>query len=315
MKRQRKNQKESGQLSEKALARRQRRETRRKQSAGQWAVDLLFFFVGSALYALSVNFFTAPNDIAPGGATGLATLANYLFGLPIGVGILLVNLPLFALAIWLLGGSFTVKTIIATVMMSVLVDLTSFIPHYSGDKILCALFGGILSGAGMALVFLRGGTTGGTDILSRLLRLKWRSIPMGRMILLVDLVVILLAGLVYRQIESALYAIIVIFCSTKVIDSALYGLDNGKSFLIVSDKNREIAEQIVEKMHRGVTILQGKGYYSDTEKQVLLCTVRRNEAAELSDIVKAADSSAFMIVSDAGEIRGEGFRSWDSPTM
>ncbi len=284
---------------------------KKRRSIQEWIKDILVYAVGALVYALAVNLFTAPNDIAPGGATGIATVINYLTDIPIGTLILLINLPLFILSVIFIGGSFTVRTIIATTMMSFAVDALSFIKGYEGDKLLCSIFGGILTGIGMTIIFLRGGTTGGTDILGRLLRMKWRHVSVGNMILIVDIVIIFLAGIVYRSIENALYAVIVIFASTKVIDGAIYGLDTGKSFFIVSDKSREIAERIAKEMGRGVTVFIGRGFYSGEEKEIINCCVRRNEAAMLRDIVKSTDPLAFVTVSNVGEILGEGFRALD----
>lgn len=275
----------------------------------KWIEDIIFYTIGALLYAVAVNLFTAPNDIAAGGATGIATVINYLTDIPIGTLILLINLPLFILSIIFIGGSFTVRTVIATTLMSLAVDALSFIKGYAGDKFLCSAFGGILTGIGMAMVFLRGGTTGGTDILGRLLRMKWRHISVGTMILIIDIIVIALAGVVYRSVENVLYAVIVIYVSTKVIDGAVYGLDTGKSFFIVSDKSREIALRITKEMGRGVTIFIGRGFYSGDEKEIINCCVRRNEAAILRDIVKSTDALAFVTVSNIGEILGEGFKS------
>ena len=258
--------------------------------------DALFFLLGSLLYAVSVNVFSAPNNIAPGGFTGIATMLNYLFGLPIGITILVMNVPFFILGAVQLGKKFLAKVIAATILSSVVIDLTApFMPAYRGDMMLCCIFGGILSGAGLALIFLRGGATGGTDLIA-------------------DIVVVLTTIPVYRTIESPLYAFIFIFVTTKVIDMVMYGNDSGtgKMMFIISQKNQEIKKHILEDMDRGVTELKSRGGYSGIEGEVLLCAVRRGEMHRTLDIVKKADDRAFVIVGDAHEITGEGFKEGET---
>ncbi len=270
------------------------------------------FVAGAVLYAVSVNCFTAPNDIAPGGVTGLATAVNSLTGLPIGSLSMLINIPLLISAAVFIGGSFTAKTAAATVIISLFIDLLDFLPAYGGEKLLSCIFGGVLSGAAMGIVFLRGGTSGGTDIVARLLRLKWKNVSAGRMILLADAVVILFAGTVYRSVESALYAVVVIFVSSTVIDKIVYGGDGGKCFIIMSEKSGDIAHDISVRLRRGVTFLNGSGFYSGKESRVILCSVRRNEAAELRSIIRKADPDAFAVACSAAEILGQGFKAWEN---
>lgn len=269
------------------------------------------FLAGAVLYACSVNCFTAPNDIAPGGVTGLATAIHSLTGFPIGTVSLIINIPLLILAILFIGGMFTAKTVTVTVLVSFAIDALNFLPVYRGEKLLCCILGGLLSGAAIGIVFLRGGTTGGTDIVARLLRRKWKNVSAGRMILLADSVVIAFAGVVYRSIESAIYAVVVIFVSTVVIDRIVYGGDGGKCFLIMSEKNGDIAKHISGELRRGVTFLDGSGFYSRRPAQVILCSVRRNEAAALRNIIRRVDPDAFAVACDAADILGQGFRPWD----
>ncbi|WP_101697876.1 YitT family protein [Clostridium minihomine] len=275
------------------------------------AIDMIYFVLGSVLFALSINCFTAPNRIAPGGITGLATVLNYLLGTPIGTMLFLINIPVFLWAIWELGYKMVAKTIVATFVCSVTIDLLSpMLPVYSGDHMLAALFGGVLEGVGLSLILLRGATTGGTDMIARLLERRLRHLSIGQLMMAVDALVILFAGCVYRSLESALYAFIVIFVSTRLIDSILYGADvgTGKMLLIISEKNPEIATEIMSRLDRGVTALKSRGGYSNREGEALLCAVRRDEVSKVTDIVWMIDRSAFMIISDAGEITGEGFR-------
>jgi uncharacterized membrane-anchored protein YitT (DUF2179 family) len=271
-------------------------------------IDALFFIAGTAVYSVSVSVFTAPNRIAPGGLTGVATILYYLIGTPIGIMIFVLNIPLFILGLRFIGGRFIVKTMICTALMSVFSDLTGCLPHFSGDRLLAALYGGVLSGAGLALVFMRGSTTGGTDIASRLIRLKYDQVPMGRLMMLLNFIIVVIAAVVFRSLENALYSIIVIFTSSRVIDSVLYGSDTGRMVMIVSSKEEEVAKAIQQDVHRGVTLLKGTGFYTGKAHNVLLCAVRRPEAARVRTVVRRTDPSAFMIVCTAQEVIGEGFK-------
>lgn len=271
--------------------------------------DAVVLLLGSLLYAASVNIFTAPNDIAPGGLTGIGTILNYLFGLPIGTVMLLLNLPLFYAGGKVLGWKFLGKTVIATLMVSAAIDLSApWAPAYTGNPLLAAIYGGVLSGAGLALIFLRGGTTGGTDVAARIIRHYRPHLSMGRVILVLDLFIIILAGFVYRNVDSALYALIAIFASTMLIDNILYGAQMGKVIYIVSDHSHQLAQAITTNCQRGVTLLDAQGAYSGKNKSMLFCVVRRQEVARLRRVVYEADPHAFMVIAEAGEIIGEGFQ-------
>ncbi len=281
-----------------------------KNKAARLALDGGFYLLGSICYALSVNVFSAPNQIAPGGVTGVATLLNYAFHLPIGAMILVINLPLLIAAWRKCGVGFTVRTLIVTVLSSVVIDVTArFLPPFRGEMILVALFGGVLSGAGLGLIYMRGATTGGSEIVARLLERRLRHVPIGRLILLVDAVVVAVSALVYRQIESALYALILIFVSSLVMDAIVYGGEKGKMLLIMSRREELIARRILQQMGRGVTLLNATGAYTGTDKRVLLCAVRRSEVYQLRTIVQDTDPDAFLIVVSTEEVLGEGFKS------
>lgn len=274
-------------------------------------VDALFYVAGSIIFAISVNMFTAPNNIAPGGMTGIATMLNFLTGAPIGIAIIVLNLPLFIWGAVEAGWKFLGKTLAGTIISSLLIDFTApFTPAYQGDMLLTTVFGGVLSGLGLALIFVRGATTGGTDLAATLIKRKFRHISLGKMLLAIDLIVVVMSAVVYRNLESPLYAIIVIFITTKVIDAILYGTDRGtgKMMFIISPKNGEIAQRILEEMDRGVTYLKSKGGYSGRDGEVLLCAVRRQEVHKTFDIVHQEDPDAFIIVGEAGDINGEGFK-------
>ncbi len=273
--------------------------------------DVAYFAAGSIIYAISVNVFTAPNNIAPGGVTGISTMINYLVGWPIGLLGLLLNIPIFIWAVLEIGYKLVAKTMFATVIVSVVIDSTSgILPSYRGDPMLASVFGGILGGIGLALVFMRGGTTGGSDLVARLLGRRIRHLSMGKLMLGIDLVIVIVSAFVFQSMESALYATITIYVTSKLIDAILYGTDigTGKLMFIMSAKNDVIARDILTNMERGVTVLKSRGAYSGRDGEVLLCAVRRYEVIKVKDIVRYHDKDAFVIVGDAGEISGEGFR-------
>ncbi|MDP4119761.1 MAG: YitT family protein [Bacillota bacterium] len=275
------------------------------------AVDGLFFIFGGTLYATAIDIFTAPNKIAPGGITGISTMLNYLLHTPIGVMIFVLNIPLFIWGAIEIGISFFTKTIIATLFISVMIDTMSpFLPQYHGETILAAIFGGVLSGTGMSLIFMRGGTSGGTDIVAKLINKRRPFLRMGRMMLVVDMFIIMAAAVVYRNLESPMYAIIDIFVSTNIIDAIIYGTDSGtgKMMFIISEKHAEISQGIMTQINRGVTRLNSAGGYSGKPGEVILCALRRNEVYKTYNIIKKIDPRAFIIVGEAGEINGEGFK-------
>lgn len=275
-------------------------------------LDYLIIFLGAVVYALSVNIFTAPNNIAPGGLTGVGTMLNYLFGLPIGVVVFVLNIPLFIWGVVENGKKFLLKTVIATLLCSVMIDIIPLILpfHYAGDKILASLFGGVISGAGLSLIFFRGGTTGGTDIIARNVHKRMPYVSVGTVILIADIFIIVAASIVYSSIESGLYAVIAIFVQTKVIDTLIYGFagDNGKLMFIVTEKPDEISNYIIQGIGRGVTVLSGKGGYSKDEKDIVLCAVRPSQVHKVKSLANEIDENSFIIVTTANAISGKGFR-------
>ncbi|MVB12976.1 putative 5xTM membrane BCR, YitT family [Caprobacter fermentans] len=282
-----------------------------KNGAKELLLDFLYYAAASILCAVSVRMFTAPNHIAPGGVTGLSTVINYLSGLPIGMMSLLLNIPIFIWAVLQIGYKLVGKTMIATVFVASAIDILSvLIPPYSGNPMLAAIFGGLLDGTGLSLVFMRGATTGGTDLIARLLNRRVRFVSMGKLMLCVDFVIVVISAIAYRSIESALYALIAIFVSSRMIDTILYGTDvgTGKVIFIISEKSERIAQEILTDVERGVTYLDSKGAYTGRKGEVLLCAARRYEVVKIKDIVRTIDRNAFLIVGDAGEITGEGFR-------
>lgn len=285
----------------------------KKEKAKEIIFDILICSAGAFIYALGVNFFIAPNEISSGGATGLALLANHLWNVPTGSAMFVINIPLFIISFIVFGSKFIVKTLFSTFMTSLFIDLgTLFMPEYEGDKLLASIFGGAIMGIGLGIIFTRGSTSGGTDILGRLMKKALPHISMGRLVMISDLFVVLLAGVVYKNIESILYATIVFIVSSKSIDLVLYGSDSGKMMMIISDNAEEIAKAITSETPRGVSILPCQGAYTGKAKYMLLSVVRPHEVAKMRKIVKRFDEKPFIIISDATEILGLGFKPTDN---
>lgn len=287
--------------------------TNKKTKAKDIFLDLVICTLGAFIYAIGVNCFITPAEISSGGATGLAILANYLWDFPVGAAMFVINVPLFIISFIVFGWRFITKTLFSTFMTSLLIDVGAmFLPQYKGDTLLAALFGGAIMGVGLGVVFTRGSTSGGTDILGRLLKLKLPHYSMGRLVMICDLFVVLLAGVVYKNIESILYATIVFLVSSKSIDFVLYGTDKGKMMMIITDKAEEISKAMTTETPRGVSILPVQGAYTKTDKKMLLTVVRSNEVQKMRKIIKRFDNQPFIIISDATEILGLGFKSTDN---
>lgn len=273
-------------------------------------VDLLFYIAGGIIYSVAVLLFLTENEISPGGLTGIATILNYLFSLPIGTVVFILNIPLLAAGFIKFGGVFIVKTAVATAVMSLTLDISGlFMPKMKIDPILAALFGGLLMGLGISLFMLRGATTGGTDIIAKLINRKFPHLTVGRLMLAADAAVVGLSALVYKNMESALYAVIAIYASSRVMDLILYGADRGKIIYVITDNAKELSDSIMSLINRGVTLLDVTGAYTGTKRQMLMCTVRRHEVAAVCRLATSCDKNAFIIVGEAGEVLGEGFKT------
>ena len=273
-------------------------------------LDIFYDIAGSLLMAIGIFCFMETADIAPGGVSGVAIMLKYLFGVPVGFMSLCINVPLLILAWKYKGRAFTVKTLKTLLFNTVLLDLvvTPYFPQYTGDRMLGSIFGGLFMGAGLALIFMRGSTTGGTDILSYLLELKFPHIPIGTMLMFIDFVILSASVMVFGNIETGLFGMVALFCQTKVIDGVIYGMDKGKAVMIMSPRNQAIANRVLEEIDRGATFLNGRGVYSGKDMEVLYVVVRAPEFHRLKEIVREEDPRAFMTVADASQILGEGFR-------
>lgn len=279
-----------------------------KKSALQLIKNNIMWVIGCSLYSIGVCCFAVPNSIAQSGFTGIAVIINHLFSLPVGIVNLALNIPMLILMWIFLGRQLVARTLWVTVILSTALDVFGAImPTYTGDKLLASLFCGILEGAGLGLITITGATSGGTDIVARLIHKKWKFITIGKVVLVADALVIISNMIVFRSIESGLYAIITIFASTRLIDSMVYGTGNGKMLMIITEKPEEISKAIITSSHRGVSIVPVVGAYTGENKNMLICVARRHEIPGIIRTAKAIDHKTFIIVSEANEILGEGF--------
>ncbi|WRS27344.1 YitT family protein [Oscillospiraceae bacterium MB08-C2-2] len=280
-----------------------------KRTPKEIFLDIFCDVVGGGLYAVALQTFSVPNSIAPGGVSGIAVLINHLVGFSVAGASLAINIPLLALAFAFLGHGFTLKTLQSVLIMTVELELAAvYLPIYQEDHMLAALCCGVLGGIGLALVFMRGSTTGGTDIVIRLIQRRLPYMQVGRLMLIIDICVLLASAVVFRSLSSALYGMVAIFTTTRILDSMLYGLDSGKMLMIISDATEDIVQKISEQLGRGSTLVRGRGAYTRQEKDIIYCAVRQSQLYELKQIVYSSDRRAFIIATDAVEILGEGFR-------
>lgn len=289
--------------------------TDKKRKALDLLIDNLFWLAGCIAYSAGVTIFAVPNNIAQSGMTGIAIVINYLIHTPIGVTNFVLNIPLFILAWIFIGKRFTLKTLWVTTMLSLIMDAMTFmitsgiLPEYKGDRLLACIFCGALCGLGLSLTFLRNATTGGTDIVMRLLKKVWPHYSMGKLIMVLDAAIVLVAAIVFKSAESALYAAILIFISSKVVDYVMYGAGNGKMLLIFTNKADDVSKAITSHMTRGVSIVPVKGGYTGEHKNMLICVLRSNEVSKVRKLIKQVDENTFMVITEAREILGEGFKA------
>lgn len=268
--------------------------------------------IGCLIYGLAFNWCYAPNDIAYGGFTGVAQMLHAVIPvLPVGATVFCMNVPLFFLGWKLLGGQMLISSLYAMTLCSITVDLfASLFTFQPMDPLLACLYGGLLLGIGLGLVIGQSATTGGTDLLARLLKFPLPWLPMGKLLLALDLMVICATAIVFGNLNTALYGLVALFLSTKVLDTVLYGMDTSKVAYIISDHSQQVIQAIAKDLDRGVTILHGTGAYSGQPKNVLMCAFKQRQIVTLKQAVKEVDPNAFLIVCDAHDVLGEGFRTY-----
>lgn len=270
--------------------------------------DYLIITAGAIIFAIGLSLFAEPFHIAPGGISGIAIIINYLIDLPVGMLIIILNIPLFIVGFLKLGRSFVISSLYAMLLSSVLIDLFARVPTFVEEPLLAALYGGLFIGAGMGLIFLHGSSTGGSDIILRLLRMKFRTIKLGQLSFLLDLFVIAAAALVFGDLNRSLYAIITVYVHGIVIDAIIYGLEFSKVAYIISQKNEEISRQLLDELERGVTLLHGEGGYTNQPTKIIMCALKQQQIVKFYSIVHETDPDAFVIVTNAHEVVGYGFK-------
>lgn len=269
---------------------------------------ILATIVGSALFALGFSLFLQPNDINTGGISGLAQVAVHVTGIgSVGLFSVLLNLPLFLVGGLRIGKRFFAGSLLGMMLSGLLIDVFSALSTAPQETLISAIYGGVFCGLGLGVVFAGGTSTGGSDILVRLLKLRYRNVPIGTISMCFDALVVILTGVVYHDLSRTLYSGITVFITGKVMDVVVYRFDYSKVALIVSDRAEEIAADICTKLDRGATFLNGQGSYSRQDKKVVLTVVKKRQLAELKELVMERDEKAFVIVQEAHQVLGDGF--------
>ena len=293
------------------MTKEQRNEIRfeEKKTMKRRVLDYIVITIGAFLYAVSVSFFLDPNSLAPGGVTGIAIILNHITGLETGTWLLVINIPILVLGTWKFGLRFILSTMYCTALTSVFVNLLAPFGALTRDPFLAALAGGALMAVGLGLVLKSGATTGGTDIIIKLIRLRYAHLKTGRLFLLTDAVIVTLSAFVFQNIDVALYAGVVVFINSVLLDMVLYGRDGAKLIFIISDRPEAITGRILSDLDIGVTYITGSGAYSGKAKNVIMCVMKKQLSPKAEEIIREEDPGAFMIVTSATEIYGEGYKS------
>ena len=286
------------------------------RSAGRMAWDIFLWVAGTLLYAVSVVVFVQPLQITSGGLTGLGIIVNHLFPVvPMGAFNFVMNVPLFIAAWRVFGLKFIARTMAATALLSVQIDVLDKVAErfgwvYTGDDMLMgAIFGGVIAGIGLGLVFLAGATTGGFDIAGRLLKLAFPHIAVGKLILMCDATVVILTAVMYKSFESLLYSIVTVFLISVALDYVIKERDHSKMMLIITSHPEEVTNDIIQLMDRGVSLIHAEGGYTHEEKKMLMCVVRTHEVPQIRKLIEQYDEKPFIIIADSSEVLGEGFKS------
>lgn len=283
------------------------------KTKGKLFLQLVTISLGCVAYASGLILFLNPNDLAPGGVSGVSIMLNRFIPVEVGTLILLFNIPLLIIAFIKFGAKFTAMTAFATALSSTIMDLMgAFLPPdyaVTKDKLLAGIFGGALMAFGMGVIFRAGGTTGGSDIIIRLLRRKFRHLKTSTIFLITDCIIVGVSALVFGNIEAALYAGIALAVNSTVLDFVLYGSNGARMIFIVTEHPDEINRVLTEKVNTGSTVIKGEGAYTGREKTILMVVAKKHRFPKIRDAVGAADPNSFMIVSSASEIFGNGYLS------
>ena len=271
---------------------------------------------GSLVFSVGFAFFLQPNDMSPGGISGLALVITELLGFgSVGTLSILINLPLFILGGMKIGKRFFVGSLLGMVLSSLMIDAFALLRVAPVEPLLGVLYGGVICGLGLGVVFVSGTSTGGSDILVRLLKLRYRNVPIGQISMSFDAIVVVLTGLVFQDVTKALYTGVTVYICGKVVDAVVYRFDYSKVALIISPQYEAIAEAIGRRLDRGATFLHGEGSYSHTPTKVVLAAVKKQQLAELKELVVELDPNAFIIVQEAHQVLGDGFSRYSRNSL
>lgn len=269
----------------------------------------LTIFLGAIFYAGGISLFLNPNDLAPGGVTGIAILLNRFIDVETGTLILILNIPIILLGIWKFGFKFILSTIYSLAMISLLTNIMEYIGPLTEDRMLAAIVGAVLVGTGIGIVFKAGSTTGGIDIIIKIIKQKFPHKKTGSLFLIFDSIVIACAGLVFGTIEASIYASIATVVTMYTMDTVLYGKDGARLIYIISDRSDELTDCLLHEAGLGVTWLYGAGTFRSKEKKIIMCVADKKKSLQVEEIVKEHDPESFMIISNATEIYGEGYKN------
>lgn len=273
-------------------------------------IQIVETLIGSFIMAFAVSLFLLPNELSSGGFSGVATIAYYIFKIPMGTTILALNIPLFLFATLKIGKSFLGKSLIGTISLSIFIDILDRFEPLTNDKILACVYGGILTGLGTALILRANSSTGGSDLASIIIKEYKPNFRTGNLITLIDFGIVFLNVVFLKKIEIGLYSAIAIYLMGKVIDILFEGIYFTKLLFVISDKSVEISNFIEHEIKRGVTGIYGKGMYTQNDKLILMCAIGRNDLAEIKSKIKKIDKNAFLIISNAREVLGVGFKNY-----
>lgn len=281
----------------------------KKLNGKELLIDVICVIIGTALVGAALSVFTIPNDIAPGGVSGLATALAFITPIRVSIWTLALNIPLMIGAWKLLGRRSLIFTLISTGLLSLFIDLSAmFLPAYTNNALIASVFGGAISGLGIGILFLRGISTGGTDLLALMLRKPFPNVPNGVLLLVADATVVAIAVCIFREIDVALYSTIAIVVSSKIIDALAQGVDYAKVIYIITAEGEKITEAINTQTNRGATIIPALGGYTKDNKQIVITVTRRNVLSQTLRLIKQTDPAAFTFVTDSTEVHGEGFK-------
>lgn len=271
-------------------------------------LESLETIIGSFIMAAGTSLFLLPNQLSSGGVAGVATILYYLLKIPMGTAILSINIPLFAFSAYKIGKGFLVKSLIGTISFSIFVDMLDKIQPITEDRFLACIYGGVIIGLGTAVILKANSSTGGSDLVSYLAKSYKPELRSSNVIIIIDIVIVVLNVIFFREVEVGLYSAIAIYLMGKMIDIIFEGIYFTKLIFIISDKNEKIAKEIGENLKRGTTGLMGKGMYTNKDKLVLMCATARGDVAKVKDIARKIDPKSFIIITNSREVVGQGFK-------